>query len=124
MSDELAQIASLAGGGGAVGGVILVKLIDRIFKSDEKRLATIETAVAQMSATLTPIGTSVEVIRKQFEQFSAELTRIDKRLEGVATNHGQRITAIEIALAKWMGRQEGLESAVGIHAAEKDIGNG
>lgn len=124
MSEDLTQMVGVAGGSGAIGGVILVKLLDRVFRSDEKRLATIETAVGQMVATLAPVATSVEVIRKQFEQFSAELTRIDKRLEGVASNHGQRIASLEIALAKWMGRQEGLESAVGIHAAEKDAIDG
>lgn len=115
MSDELASIAGISGGG-AVGGALLVKLVDRFFKSDEKRLANIEAAVSQLG----PVLSGVEVIKEQFRQFAAELARVDKRLEGVASNHGTRISALEIALAKWMGRQEGLETAVGFHAAGED----
>lgn len=115
MNEELANIAGISGGG-AVGGALLVKLVDKLFKGEEKRLANIEAAVSQLG----PVLSGVEVIKEQFRQFAAELARVDKRLEGVAQNHGTRISKLEIALAKWMGRQEGLETAVGIHAAEAD----
>lgn len=110
MTDELASIASLLGGGGAAALVVKV-LWDRFIahaadserrREDEReeRADRHEARLEALQAALTQIQGQLSVISTSAAFSGAEFRRLDERQEGMSANYGARLAKAEADIVR------------------------
>lgn len=95
MSDELASVAGISGGGGALGGILLVKLLDRFFKKSDDEVSGIKK--------------TLEMMRQEHAALHAQLL---ERVNEALADHKSRLHALEREVNFLRGRDEGYRAGM------------
>lgn len=111
MNDELTDLLGL-GGGSAVAGYAIKALMDRFLRSDEKWRTSVDFTLSKLAELGASTKSTLDVLveRLAFEKASAE--KLSERVEGYSKNHSDRISDLEKRVARFEGRQQGLEETL------------
>jgi len=109
MSEEL-NPASLAVGGGGVGGLWLLKtVVEKYFRREEQAETAASARLSEVATKLENACIKLAQVAEQLAAGAATTASLEQRINKGLENHGKRIHDLEMGQARSEGRQAALE---------------